>query len=361
MFKVMPSLLVVLIISLLMQDAGVNLPEARAATINNPKLNEMIKKASVEGEIVYQGPDPATGSSTQDMIQDMAAVTEKYFGVKVRIKVDNALTFPASTAKTVTEIKAGAPPTFDLMYQTDMSGVPLLKEKALEQIPWRELFSHITAKDLEWNGVAIVNTNYVLAPAFNSSIVKAQDVPKTWDDILNPKWRGKISLVIVPEPWVMFAQPGAWGEEKTFAYLNRLMQLQPQLGRYPEVLQRLTSGETPLAWISQRERTLSHKESLKAPVDVAQNVEPVLVQTNLLLVPKGARRSNAAALVAGAMLTKEGQELQLKYQNLTSMFRPNTPTAEYVRNQKVIKMDGAFFIEKGPELMKKVAAILIKK
>jgi hypothetical protein len=147
-------------ISLLTHAPGIEFPAARAAVITNPKLSEMIKKAALEGEIVYQGPDPATGLSTQQMIQDMAAVTEKYFGVKLRIKVDNALTFPASTAKTITEIKTGTAPTFDLMYQTDMSGVPLLQEKALEPISWRELFSHITANDLEWNGAAVVNTNY---------------------------------------------------------------------------------------------------------------------------------------------------------------------------------------------------------
>ena len=348
-----------IVVFALLQHSVSPLPAPAAQT--NPKLNETIKKATQEGEIVYQGPDPATGLSTQDMIRDMASVTEKYFGVKIRIKVDNALTFPGSTAKALTEITAGAPPTFDLMYQTDMSGVPLFKEKALELIPWLELFPHITAKEVEWNGHAIINTNYVLAPAFNSSLVKAQDVPKSWEDILAPKWRGKIGVVIVPEPWVMFAQPGAWGEEKTFAYLNRLVQLQPQLGRYPEVLQRLVSGETPLAWISQRERTLAFKDQQKAPVDVAKEVGPVLVQTNLLIIPKGARNANAAALIAAAMLTKEGQELQLKYQSLTSMFRPNTPAAEYISKQNHIKVDSAFFMQRGPELMKKVASTLIKK
>jgi iron(III) transport system substrate-binding protein len=336
-------------------------PMRVAAAQTNPKLNETLKKAAQEGEIVYQGPDPATGLSTQDMLRDMAAVTEKYFGVKIRIRMDNALTFPGSTAKALTEIKAGAPPTFDLMYQTDMSGVPLFKEKALELIPWLDLFPHLTGKDIEWNGHAIINTNYVLAPAYNSSLVKPQDVPKTWEDVLAPKWRGKIGVVIVPEPWVMLAQPNAWGEEKTFSYLHRLGQLQPQLGRYPEVLQRLVSGETPLAWISQRERTLAFKEQQKAPVDVAKDVSPVLVQTNLLIVPKGARNANAATLIAAAMLTKEGQDLQLKYQSLTSMFRPNTPAAEYISKQNHIKVDSAFFMQRGPELMKKVASTLIKK
>ena len=334
---------------------------ALAAAPLNPKLADMIKKAAQEGEVVYQGPDPATGLPTPDMVRDMGAVTEAHFGVKVRVKFEPVPTFPAASAKALTEIKAGGPPTFDLMYQTDMSGAALYKEQAIEPIPWLELFSHLTPKDVEWKGLAVINTSYTLMPAYNSSSVKPQDVPQQWDDILNPKWKGKVGLVIVPEPWIMFAQPSAWGEERTFAYLNKLLGLSPKLLRYPEVLQRLVSGETPLAWVSQRERTLYHKEQRGAPVDVAGNVEPVLVQTNLLFVPKGARRPNAAALVAAAMLTKEGQALQLKYQNLTSMYRPNTPAARFVAKHKVIKIDANYFLEKGPEMMKKVSSVLIKR
>ena len=332
-----------------------------AAEPSKARLAEMIKKAAQEGEVVYQGPDPATGLPTPDMVRDMGAVTEAHFGVKVRVKFEPAPTFPAASAKALTEIKAGGPPTFDLMYQTDMSGAALYREKAIEPVAWLDLFAHITPKDLEWNGLAVINTSYVLMPAYNTSLVKPQDVPKTWEDILDPKWKSKVGLVLVPEPWIMFSQPSAWGEQKTFAYLDRLLGLSPKLGRYPEVLQRLVSGETPLAWVSQRERTLSYKEQQRAPVDVAGKVEPVLVQTNLLFVPKGARRPNAAALVAAAMLTKEGQELQLKYQNLTSMYRPNTPAAEFTSRTKVVKIAAAYFQQKGPELMKKVSDILIKK
>lgn len=334
---------------------------APAAAPPNPKLTEVIKKAAQEGEIVYQGPDPATGLPTQDMVRDMGAVTEAHFGARIKVKFEPVPTFPAASAKALTEIKAGGPPTFDLMYQTDMSGAALYREKAIEPVPWLDLFGHITPRDLEWNGLAVINTSYVLMPAYNTSLVKPQDVPQTWEDILDPKWKGKVGLVLVPEPWIMFTQPSAWGEQKTFAYLNKLLSLSPKLGRYPEVLQRLVSGETPVAWVSQRERTLSNKEQRGAPVDVAGKVEPVLVQTNLLFVPKGARRPNAAALVAAAMLTKEGQELQLKYQNLTSMYRPNTPAADFVSRYKIIKIDAAYFQQKGPELMKKVSDILIKK
>ncbi len=327
----------------------------------NPKLAAMIKKAAQEGEIVYQGANPNPGLSAANMLRDMSSLTEKRFGVKIKIKIDNALSFPASTAKALTEIKVGAPPTFDLMYQTSVSGSPLYKERAVERISWRELFSHVKATDLEWNGLAIINQTLFVLPAYNTRLVKRRDVPKTWEEILDPKWKGKLGVLIYPDPWKFLSQPNAWGEEKTFAYLEKLIKLKPKLGRFPEVHQRVVSGETPLAWGQHRERTLFHKEQRGAPLDVADKVSPSLLWVNVLFVPKGARHRNAAALVAAAMLTKEGQELQLKYQNATSMYRPNTPAGEFAAGQKYIKPDVDFQLKEGRRLSKKVRGILIKR
>ncbi|MFQ5850486.1 MAG: ABC transporter substrate-binding protein [Candidatus Binatia bacterium] len=333
---------------------------ADAAEPSNPRLAAMIKKAAQEGEIVYQGPDPATGLSTRDMLRDMSAVTKQYFGVNIKVKVDNALSFPASTAKALTEIKAGAPPTFDLMYQTSVSGSPLYKENATEPVPWLDLFPHIKAMDLEWKGLALINQTLFLLPEYNTHLLKPQDVPRSWEDFLDPKWKGKLGVLIYPDPWKILSQPDAWGEERTLAYLKKLVRLNPKLGRFPEAHQRVVSGETPLAWGGHRERTLFHKEHRGAPIDVAE-VEPALLWVNVLFVPKGARHSNAAALMAAAMLTKEGQALQLKYQNATSMFRPNTPAAKFAATHKFIKADVDFQLKKGAELSKKIRAILVKR
>ena len=96
-------------------------------------------------------------------------------------------------------------------------------------------------------------------------------------------------------------------------------------------------------------------------MDVADKVEPALLWVNVLFVPKGARHPNAAALVAAAMLTKEGQDLQLKYQNATSMYRPNTPAGEFAAKQKFIKPDVDFQLKEGRRLSKKVRGILVKR
>jgi iron(III) transport system substrate-binding protein len=336
-------------------------PGSSEAAQANPKLAEMVKKAAQEGEIVYQGPDPATGLPTDQMLRDMETITEKHFGVKIRVKIDNALSFPASTAKVLTEIKAGAPPSFDLMYQTVVSAAPLYKEKAIERFPWTEMFSHIKSDDLEYRGLAIISqTNFVL-PAYNTNLVKAQDVPKSWNDILAPKWKGKLGILIYPDPWMILAQPNAWGEEKAFGYLKKLMDLNPKLGRFPEVHERVVSGETPLAWGQHRERALHAKQGSGAPVDVADQVDPSLLWINILFVPKGARHPNAAALTAAAMLTGEGQAHQQKFQATTSMFSPGTPAAKFAANRKVLNPDIDFVVEKGGQVAKRVRSIMVAK
>jgi iron(III) transport system substrate-binding protein len=294
------------------------------------------------------------------MLRDMSAVTKKHFGVDIKMKIDGTLNFAASTAKALTEIKTGAPPSFDLMYQNSTSALALYKENAIVRVPWTELFPYISAKDLEYKGQVLINQTMFILPEYNTRLVKPQDVPKTWEDFLDPKWKGKLGALIYPDPWRILAGPNAWGEEKTFAYLEKLMRQNPKLGRFAEAHERVVSGETPLSWAAQRNRTLLTKQR-GAPIDVAAQVEPAIIYVNILLVPKGARNANAATLIAAAMLTKEGQELQIKYYNATSMFRPNTPAGKFAAGRKFIKADLDFILKEGRRLSKKIRAIIVRR
>lgn len=328
----------------------------------NPKLAEIIEKAGKEGEIVYQAPDPDTGLPTGDMLRDMSGLAEKHFAVKIRVKIDNSLNFPASTAKALTEIKSGAFPSYDLMFQNVLSGIPLYENKVVEQIAWLEVLPHLTQKDLAWRGlVPIVDTQFIL-PIYNSRLVKPQDIPKGWEDILNPRWQGKLTMLVNHEPWALLSQPDAWGEEKALAYLKRLLELKPKLGRFPETFQRVLSGEATLSVTNQRERAIFYRDYRAAPLAVAEEVEPALAWVFILVVPKGARNRNAATLMAAALTTKEGQELQYKYRHTTSMFRPGTVAADFAAKHKVLVPDLDFVSRKEyRELTKKISSLLVQR
>lgn len=335
---------------------------AAQAPAGKSKLAGIIELAAKEGEVVYQAPDPETGLPAGEFLRDMAAITQKQFGVKVNIKIDNSLNFPASVAKALTEMKSGAAPSYDLMFQNVVSGLPLYQNKAYESIPWLELIPQLTPRDLAWNGITpIVDTQFVL-PIYNTRLIKAQDAPKSWDDILNPKWKGKLGALVNYEPWAMLAQPNAWGEEKAVAYMKKLLEMNPKLGRLPESHERVLSGETPLATFGQRERTLFYRDHKGAPMGTVDDVDPALVYVYIFVIPKGARNHNAATLVAAAMMSKEGQELHQKYRNSTSMFRPGTPTAEFAKKHKVVTPELEFITGKGyGDLVKKLNSMLLQK
>jgi ABC-type Fe3+ transport system substrate-binding protein len=336
-------------------------PSSSAAITNvSPALAEMIAKASKEGEVVFNAPPSRTGLPVEQEVASMEKLVKDLFGVTIKVKFDSTGTFNAATAKMLTEIQTGSPPSYDLSQQnTFASGPPLWIQNALEPIAWTKLFTWIKDEDTVWDGKAVVVETQFIQPEYNTKLVTGGDVPKSWEDLLQPKWRGKISLLINPDPWVLMAQPGAWGKDKAVDYLKRLMALQPTIGRFPEVHDRVVSGETPVAMFQQVERGATAQ--LKgAPIAFAK-VDPVLLWPAANVVPKGARSANAAALLAAAFLTEAGQAHMLKFQGSSSIFRANSAAANDAKGRTVIIPNVAWQVSEGLKLQDEINKILTQK
>ena len=56
---------------------------------------------------------------------------------------------------------------------------------------------------------------------------------------------------------------------------------------------------------------------------------------DVVFVPKGALRSNAAALLAAWLLTGEGQQFMEEFYAGSSLFRAGTPAAKHAAGRKV--------------------------
>src|SRR5919202_5657744 len=94
---------------------------------------------------------------------------------------------------------------------------------------------------LAYDGVAINYVSSFVSPAYNPNVVPADQAPKDWPDLLDPKWRGKIGVSTATHHWARLAQ--AWGDERTTRFMEGLAAQQPTLGRLPELYTRLTLGE----------------------------------------------------------------------------------------------------------------------
>ena len=143
--------------------------------------------------------------------------------------------------------------------------------------------------------------------AYNTRMVKRDEVPKTDEDLLNPKWKGKMGMDHTKPEWF------AWklkrmGEEKGLAYMKRLGAQEFQLYAGLSVITNLlVAGEFPLVLNTY----LHNVEEVKrkgAPVDwIVQ--EPVFTKFQPLGIGSKAPHPNAAKLFSDFALSEEGQKI----------------------------------------------------
>jgi iron(III) transport system substrate-binding protein len=122
------------------------------------------------------------------------------------------------------------------------------------------------AVDPRGRWAAIYVRQYVIG--YNTRAVPAADAPKTWQDLLQPRWRGKFAMDENEIEWYG-AVLDYLGREKGVAFMRALARQQPQFRRGHTLLSKLlVAGDFPLALVHAAEMEEARKNG--APVDWAR-------------------------------------------------------------------------------------------
>ena len=160
-------------------------------------------------------------------------------------------------------------------------------------------------------GNYFTNMNYAFRVfAFNPRKVARKDAPKSWEELLQPRWKGEILFDESSLEEVMSLLV-AWGREKTVNYFNRLSQQQLliRVGR-DTTTQMMMAGEAPLAVTTYAYNNESLRAS-NAPVDwVAEDLIPTLIYP--LTMARHAPHPYSAALFYDFLISEQGQQLIAK-------------------------------------------------
>ncbi|HEY7165829.1 MAG TPA: extracellular solute-binding protein [Candidatus Binatia bacterium] len=142
---------------------------------------------------------------------------------------------------------------------------------------------------------------------YNTRLMKRSDVPKTDEDLLDPKWKGKIGMDHTKPEWF------AWklkrmGEEKGIAYMRKLGAQQFRLYPGLSVLTNLlAAGEFPLV-LNTYLHTVEEIKRKGAPVDWVTQ-DPVFTKFQPLGISSRAPHPNSARLFTDFMLSEQGQKI----------------------------------------------------
>jgi iron(III) transport system substrate-binding protein len=138
---------------------------------------------------------------------------------------------------------------------------------------------------------------------FNSLQVKRAEAPKTYDDLLNPRWKNSIAIDSNKIEWFAMLL-----KLKGRPFMEKLAAQAPTLrDGNTLVLQLLAAGEFPVA-AGVYEYSVEDMKQKGAPVDWI-GLEPVITYTVAVSLSSQPPRPFAAKLFIEWLLSKEGQEV----------------------------------------------------
>ena len=147
--------------------------------------------------------------------------------------------------------------------------------------------------------------------AYNTRMVPADRVPKSYDDLLDPQWKGKMAWRIgssTGTPLFLTNLRLAWGEEKAKAYFDKLKDqkiINFGAGSARTLVDRVIAGEYAIALNIFAHHPLISKGK-GAPVN-SQLMDPVASTAATMSVVRGLHHPNSAMLLVDYILSKEGQ------------------------------------------------------
>jgi iron(III) transport system substrate-binding protein len=148
--------------------------------------------------------------------------------------------------------------------------------------------------------------------AYNTNLVEAHEIPNTYEDLLHPRFVGRVGIEASDVDW-FGAMVKAMGEKKGLAFFRKLAEAKPQIRTGHTLMAELVaSGEIPLA------ATIYNHNAERLVVKGApirwKALKPTFGRPNAIGVTRRAPHPHAALLFCDFMLSREGQTL-LKERN----------------------------------------------
>jgi len=211
----------------------------------------------------------------------------------------------ALLSKILTETRAGRY-DFDAVDQEPGSIYEMARLKLIEKYlsPNRRF---VREEMMDKDGYWTAGYHVVVVFGYNTKLVRKDDVPKSYDDLLNPRWKGKMVLDTQDADW-FHTLLEYFGEEKGLSFMKRLAALGPEM-RTGHTLesQLLAAGEYSLAPILYGYR-VAQMLAEGAPVDFAM-IDPVITKPRMSALASRAQHPHAAILFLDWIIGQEAQTI----------------------------------------------------
>src|SRR5215472_4318040 len=260
------------------------------------RMQKLIEGARKEGTLgIY------TSRVAEDTTPVTNAFTKKY-GVATQVwRASNQ----DVVQRAVTESRSGRCPA-DVISSGTPALEPLSRERLLQPVKSptaAEVMPQALRPHGDWVGISV----NIISAAYNTNLVKPAEVPKSYDDLKNPRWKDRLAIEAEDSDWFA-ALAGKLGEEKGVALLRDIVRVNGVSTRTGHTLlaNMVAAGEVPLAITvySYKPEQLAREGAPIRPL----YLPPVIALATGVSVTRCAPHPNAAVLFYEFML-RDGQEI----------------------------------------------------
>ena len=164
------------------------------------------------------------------------------------------------------------------------------------------------AADGAWYAVRVCN----MIIAYNADKLKAEDAPKNWTDLTDPKWKGKIAM---PNPMLSgtaYVAVGALADKYGWEYFDKLKANGLRVEEGNSAIQnKLLTGEYAAAMILE-ENILKLANVKKEPLKVIYPKDGVVQVPSPIAIFNTTKNPEGAKALVDWWLSKEGQQAVVK-------------------------------------------------
>ena len=271
----------------------------------------ILEGAGKEGQVVVY-----TSLNLKDSVPITEAFERKY-GVKVPL-------WRASSEKVlqraVTEARAGRF-TPDILETNGPEMEVLYREQLLEEF-FSPHFKELPPAAFPRHRHYVADRFNFFTIAYNTNLVKADEVPNSYEDLLHPRFAGKVGIEASDVDW-FGAMVKTMGEKKGLAFFRKLAEAKPQIRTGHTLMAELVaSGEIPLAAAIYNHN--AERLVVKGAPIRWKALNPTFGRPNAVGVAKRAPHPYAALLFSDFMLSLEGQTLIKERNRVPSSLAVNT-------------------------------------
>lgn len=293
------------------QAAGVQpSPSAQTGSLS-PEAQRLVAAAKANGETdlnLSWSQDLLGGTDGASQFQDLM---NQMYGLNVKISFTPGPSMTNMAGKVAQEAAAGQPASTDVFVGSELHYSTLYSANALESYDYTQLSPRITQQFLAPNNIGVEYASRFPDITYNSNLVSPADVPHTLQDVLNPRWNGKIASNVDAAGFDRIALLPNWGADNLKAYLTSLSKEVSGLIRCGEY-DRLASGEFEMLVMDCGTYSARAYAAKGAPIAGVIPLDAAVEAFWYLGVPNTSAHPDLAKLYVNAVMSEAGQRLLYK-------------------------------------------------